>query len=365
MKRLALIGATLLCVPVGSSGLAQVQDGAWEACIGTDIQPQAAMAACSLLLLDGELPVHRLAQALQRRGDLYLAQRHYELAIADFDRAISLLPTLPGAFNSRGLAYSSTRDYIQAIADYTRAIMLLPNYPAALRNRGLAYLETRSPLQASADFSEALRLNPIDTEMFFFRAVSHFMLADYRSAVADLGHTEVSASVLYLRGHSLLRMGRTAEGKADIDAAVAQNAAVSAAFPYIVSVQTSPTADEAVPEQTNSGQNPFAIALALIVIFFLVKWSTRCPSCGANWSFWVRNVSKHPVKTFQTSEVRNLPYVEGEKGRRTERHTTIHAVGRRETQRVCWRCGYTASASESYTEVVGHSYRESKRRRLD
>ena len=54
------------------------------------------------------------------RGAAYRGQARPELALADFDRALELDPTLVAAFTSRARLHEEAGDFQAAVDDYTR-----------------------------------------------------------------------------------------------------------------------------------------------------------------------------------------------------------------------------------------------------
>lgn len=112
------------------------------------------------------------AGGLVRRGEADLANKDYDLAIADFNAAIRLDPKLAAAFNKRGVAYYEKHDYDRAIADHTEAIRLDPKYSDAFVQRGMAYAYGKKDSDRGIeDFSEAIRLDSKSAAAFFNRGV--------------------------------------------------------------------------------------------------------------------------------------------------------------------------------------------------
>ncbi len=85
------------------------------------------------------------AYARNEQGDLVGA-------IADYDEAIRLDPTLAPAFINRGLARNEQGDRVGAIADYDEAIRLDPTYAPAFYNRGVPRHEQGDRVGAIADY---------------------------------------------------------------------------------------------------------------------------------------------------------------------------------------------------------------------
>ena len=55
---------------------------------------------------------------------LWQLKEDHDKAIADYNDAIRLDPTLAAAYNNRGEAWRSKKDYDKAVADYNEAIRL-------------------------------------------------------------------------------------------------------------------------------------------------------------------------------------------------------------------------------------------------
>ena len=87
----------------------------------------------------GELSTRNLAVVLYNRGNARNDQRQFELAVADYSRAIKLKPDYAKAYYNRGNAHIDLRRYALAIADYTRTIRYQPDHAEAYFNRGLAH----------------------------------------------------------------------------------------------------------------------------------------------------------------------------------------------------------------------------------
>jgi len=101
----------------------------------------------------------------------YSPQDEYEMAVADFTKAIELDPDFAkaheyrgyahyGTYVMRGFAYAFQREFDKAIADYNAAIRLNPASGVAYYNRALAYDALGNVEQAKidADFSRAREL---------------------------------------------------------------------------------------------------------------------------------------------------------------------------------------------------------------
>ncbi len=97
---------------------------------------------------------------LQHQGTKYLNQRDNDKAIAEFDEAIRLDPTLALAYVNRAAAYVRKGESDKAIADCTEAIRLDPTLAMAYGNRGGAYVNKGENDKAVADCTEAIKHDP-------------------------------------------------------------------------------------------------------------------------------------------------------------------------------------------------------------
>jgi Flp pilus assembly protein TadD len=82
----------------------------------------------------------------------------WELAVADFTRAIELDPEDARPWLNRGSARDSLGELDPAVADFTRAVELDPGYVKAYASRGSACAELGLADRARADFDRARSL---------------------------------------------------------------------------------------------------------------------------------------------------------------------------------------------------------------
>jgi tetratricopeptide (TPR) repeat protein len=119
------------------------------------------------------------------RGKAYEAKADYDSAIANFDKAITLNPNLPEAYNNRGIIYSIKGAYDFAIIDFNKAIELDPNDAAAYNNRGNAFADKGEIDRAIADYDKSIELDPNDVTANYNRAGTYYKKEDYDRMIAD------------------------------------------------------------------------------------------------------------------------------------------------------------------------------------
>ena len=72
-------------------------------------------------------------------GGAYSDKGKFDLAIADYKKALEINPKSAEAYNNRGNAYFSKGKFDQAIADFNKALEINPRYAEAYYNRGNVY----------------------------------------------------------------------------------------------------------------------------------------------------------------------------------------------------------------------------------
>ncbi len=116
------------------------------------------IAACTELIERGNPNRETRAMAHQARAIAQHGLRSYDLAIADFTRAIELKANDAALFHDRGNTHRAKSDHQAAIADYDRAIALNPNYGLAFFGRGDSLATSGQRQRAIADLEKVLGL---------------------------------------------------------------------------------------------------------------------------------------------------------------------------------------------------------------
>jgi tetratricopeptide (TPR) repeat protein len=86
------------------------------------------------------------------RGIAYHRQGKYDLAIADYNQALSINSKSVDAYINRGIAYRRQGKYKLAIADYHRAISIDDNNGDAYYALGLTYAQLGNQQAAIASY---------------------------------------------------------------------------------------------------------------------------------------------------------------------------------------------------------------------
>lgn len=94
----------------------------------------------------------------QKRADESAGEGKYELAVADYNKAIELNPKAVSLYLSRGRIFYSKKDYASAVADYSQAIELNPESTLYFI-RGDSYEKMGELQKAVADYQKAVELD--------------------------------------------------------------------------------------------------------------------------------------------------------------------------------------------------------------
>jgi tetratricopeptide (TPR) repeat protein len=118
-------------------------------------------------------------------GVIHFHEGKFDLAIADFTKAIQLKSQFPEPFYNRGVAYHKNGKYDLAVIDYTKAIQLKPDLVEAYINRGVIYLNEGKFDLAIADFTKAIQIKPNVAEAYFFRGLAYKKKGEIDKAIID------------------------------------------------------------------------------------------------------------------------------------------------------------------------------------
>jgi tetratricopeptide (TPR) repeat protein len=101
-----------------------------------------------------------LASALQQRATVYVSQKKFQEAIADYSEALKVKSNDPDIFERRAYAEMQLKDYDKALHDYNEAIKLSPEEPKYYQVRALIHQTKNNFKAAMADVEKTLKLDP-------------------------------------------------------------------------------------------------------------------------------------------------------------------------------------------------------------
>lgn len=158
---------------------------------------------------------------LTNRGQLYSRQGEHSLGLADYNAALQVNPRLPTTLTMRGNTFLDLGQDDRAAADFDAAVHADPQDADAAYGRCYGYIAMgRNLMSAKGSCDDAVRLDPNDPDFPELRGLVKLILHDDAGALADydlalkLGGPD--AERLYGRGVALKRLGRSAEGEAEM-----------------------------------------------------------------------------------------------------------------------------------------------------
>jgi len=123
--------------------------------------------------------------AYKKRGVAYSAEKQYDKAISDYNKALKIEVNDEEIYYNRGNAYLEIGEYEKAILDYTYALKIKPNDPKIYYNRANVYIKIRDYEKAISDYNEALKINPNYIEAYINRGNIYFLKKNYEKAISD------------------------------------------------------------------------------------------------------------------------------------------------------------------------------------
>lgn len=139
----------------------------WRRCEGVErVSYERSIASCTALIELGGETEQRLAIAHYFRADLNDQLGKTEGAIVDYTEALRLNPWFADALSRRGAIYVRKSDYDRALADFSAMVRVDPSNAKAYFLRGTVYMAREQYATAIPEFDEAIRLNPLDWESF-------------------------------------------------------------------------------------------------------------------------------------------------------------------------------------------------------
>ena len=229
LSLMALLAALLSTASVPASA----ESGpAWDACIGLTSTPDERVKACSTVIDTRSETGQRLAgaycnraiaeydQAIKldpslalaysNRGESRFNKGDLEGAFADFDAAIKRDPNYATAYANRALVYYRRHDMAHALADYTVRIKLAPDLLAYI-GRGNVYRDSEQLDRAAADYGEAIRVAPTDARGWRNRGMIRLYQGDNKGGLADydkaLQYDPADVFSWNNRGQARMRLG--------------------------------------------------------------------------------------------------------------------------------------------------------------
>lgn len=214
------------CTPPGTGPHSEFQ---WTTC-QAGVFGTARVDACSAVANDTGAEPERRAQALVQRGMLRAETGQYGRAVADFGRALRIVPGYVNAYIERGFLHHQRGAFEIAVRDFDEALRLDPTNTLAEERRAAALVGRVDRYRARLDqINELIEREPRSAELLnercWLRATNNdnldLALAD---CTASLAINSRYGAALDSRGFVHLKRGDFAAALNDYEAALAVEA---------------------------------------------------------------------------------------------------------------------------------------------
>ena len=256
MRAAVTLALAFIALGVAACGQPQAVDPNLSACMDTESAPAPVIEACTHYLATPGLSSAQRAQALAQRAGLHEGLNDNDLALNDYNDALSLEPGDAQILMQRAGLFQRMTDYQRALADVTAAIRQQPQgyyyyyFRAQIYDENLHdYLHAIADMNTAVDLSGAnatvlngrcwvraragraldlaladcersLQVRPNNPDVLDSRALVHLRLGEFQQAYDDFsaalkGNSALSHSRFGL-GVAAIRLGREDEGRADV-----------------------------------------------------------------------------------------------------------------------------------------------------
>ncbi|MGA9564683.1 MAG: tetratricopeptide repeat protein, partial [Candidatus Korobacteraceae bacterium] len=157
------------------------------------------------------------AAKLNNLGVAMMNQQLMDKAVANFDAAYKLDPTLATAELNKGIALLNQQKLPEAEEALKQAAAKDPGNPRVWYNLGLVYRGEGKAEEAIADFQKALKIDPNDPDAYYFLGTFYSQQQNYAQAIEEfqqaLKINPLHASAEFGLGRALQRSGKTDEAR--------------------------------------------------------------------------------------------------------------------------------------------------------
>lgn len=176
--------ALALVLLAAAGGRAQTPS---QICDDPNASDDATITACTQVIQSGVTGTD-LAYAYNNRGTGYAGKGRDDLALADYNQALTIDPNDAEAWHNRAAVYFRRGQYDSTVSDDTQAIRVKPAYSHAYAQRGYAYFFMGSDNLALADYDQSVRIDPTYVTAFIRRGYAFVVDGRYADASQDLVH---------------------------------------------------------------------------------------------------------------------------------------------------------------------------------
>lgn len=147
----------------------------------TDSGEYAKAFACYKCILDRFGPSSDLYNSLG--GTLQLSDpSRWKESLSYYEKAITLDPTYPGAYNNIAVLYRQFREWKKAAEYYEKCAKLMPS-AQVYRDLGNVYIDLKEWKKSTDAFNRSLEIDPTDAKTYTSFGILYFVLGDRKKAI--------------------------------------------------------------------------------------------------------------------------------------------------------------------------------------
>ena len=123
---------------------------------------------------------------LLKRGQVYLDEENYDMALSDFNKSIELNSRYYVSYENRGYIYSLQEDYDKAILDFEKSLELSPESSYSYCSLGFVYLQLENYEDALINLNKAIENDEEYVDAYKSRGEVFIGMEEYDKACPDL-----------------------------------------------------------------------------------------------------------------------------------------------------------------------------------
>ena len=174
------------------------------------------------------------AEEYMQRGTAFYNKNNFDLAVADFTRAIKIEPKSARAYLQRGLAYSGKGEQDNAFADFAKAVEVDPNFEEGYYVRGQVYANKNKLDAAVSDYTKAVQINPKYVQAYLNRGFINVNRGKLEEGIADFNKIiNINPAIpvaYYVRGIAYANKGNLEQAIKDYTKAIELNPQYTEAY---------------------------------------------------------------------------------------------------------------------------------------
>jgi tetratricopeptide (TPR) repeat protein len=221
--RLAFLCCVIAAVSTTQAGASAYSDFNQGVSAHNIDEPDEAIRYLTQALSAPDLPAHLRPAALMDRAHAYAWKKQYDLALADYDACVALIPGSYTVLIQRAELHAVRREFDLSRIDYSAAIKTRPELPRTYAEQGQTYVEQRRFDEAIKNYTDGLAASWYTLEFYPLRSEAYRMSARYDAAIKEddiaISRDASFSDAFLARAHARQDSGNLTEALADYEKA--------------------------------------------------------------------------------------------------------------------------------------------------